>query len=100
MPVQTVTENKQRQVECAMFGQTKEDNGIWRIETNKELDEPIKQRNVINYVKAQTFSWFGHTNRMSEISIVKKIYKWKPLISRPVGRHQYTSRKAHVLMGR
>ena len=27
-----------------------------------------------------------NTNRMPKISIVKKIYKWKPFTSRPVGR--------------
>jgi len=31
---------------------------------NEELDELIKHRNIINYVKAQRMSWFGHTNRM------------------------------------
>ena len=60
--------------------------GIWRIKTNRELDEPIKHRNIINYVKAQKLSWFGHTKRVPEISIVKKIYKWKPCTSRPVGK--------------
>jgi hypothetical protein len=56
-----------------MFGPTKEDNGIWRIKTNKELDELIKHRNIINYVKTQRLRWFAHINRMPEISIVKKI---------------------------
>jgi len=65
---------------------TKEDNGNWRIKTNKELDELIKHRNIINYVKAQRLSWFGHINRMPESSIVKKIYKWKPFTRRPVGK--------------
>ena len=50
------------------------------------MDELIKQRNIINYVKAQRLSCFGHINRMPEISIVKKMYKWKPFTSRPVGR--------------
>ena len=58
-----------------IFGPTKEDNGIWRTETNKELDESIKHRNIINYVKAQRLSWFGHINRMPETSIVKRIYR-------------------------
>jgi hypothetical protein len=40
-------------------------------------------------LKAQKLSWFGHINRMPEISIVKKIYKWKPITSRPVGRPKY-----------
>jgi hypothetical protein len=56
-----------------IFGPTKEDNGICRIKTNKELDELIKHRNIINYVEGQRLSWFGHINRMPEISIIKKI---------------------------
>ena len=39
-----------------------------------------------NYFKSQRLSWFGHTNRMPEFSIVKKIYKWQPFTNRPVGR--------------
>jgi len=66
-----------------LFGTTKEDKGTWRIKTKKELDELIKHWNIINYVKAQRLSWFGHINRMPESSIVKKIYKWKPFTSRP-----------------
>jgi len=76
----------ERKILRKIFGPTKEDNGIWRIKTNKELDELIKHRNVINYVKAQRLSWFGHTNRMPETSIVKRIHKWKPLTGRPAGR--------------
>jgi LPS sulfotransferase NodH len=43
-----------------IFGPTKEDNGIWGIKTNKELDELIKHRKIINDVKSQRLSWFGH----------------------------------------
>jgi hypothetical protein len=72
-----------------IFGPTKEDNGNLRIKTNIELDELIKHRNIINYVKAQRLSWFGHINRMPETNIVKKIYKWKPFTGRPVRRPKY-----------
>jgi hypothetical protein len=72
-----------------IFGPTKEDNGNWRIKTNIELDELIKHRNIIDYVKAQRLSWFGHTNRMPETSFLKKIYKWKSFTGRPVGRPKY-----------
>jgi len=34
------------------LGPTEEDNGIWRIETNKELDELIKHRSVTNCVRS------------------------------------------------
>jgi len=76
----------ERKILRKIFGPTKDDNGKWRIKTNKELDELIKHRNIINYVKAQRLSWFGHVNRMPETGIVKKIYKWKPFTRRPVGR--------------
>jgi hypothetical protein len=76
----------ERKILGNIFGPTKEDNGNWRIKTNIELDELIKHRNIINYVKGQTLSWFGHIHRRPETSIVQKIYKWKPFTGRPVGR--------------
>ena len=51
-----------------------------------ELDKLIQHRNMINYVKSTRMSWFGHTHRKPETSIVKKIYKWQPLATRPGGR--------------
>jgi hypothetical protein len=63
-----------------MFGPTKE--GIWRIKTNREPDELIKHRNLINYIKSQRLSWFGHINREPETSTVRKIYNWKPFTRR------------------
>jgi len=50
------------------------------------LDELIKHRNIINYVKAKRLCWFGHTNRMLETIIVKRIHKWKTFTGRPAGR--------------
>ena len=76
----------ERKVLRKIFGPTKEHNGTWRIKTNKELDELIQHRSIINYVKSQRLSWFGHINRKPESSIVKKIYKWHPFTNRPVGR--------------
>ena len=61
-----------------LLGPTKEVKGIWRIKTNKELDEITKHQNKINYVKAQRLSWFEHINRLPETSTAKRIYKWKP----------------------
>jgi len=48
----------ERKILRKIFGPTNEANGICRIETNKELDELIKHRNIIKYVKAQRLSWF------------------------------------------
>jgi hypothetical protein len=75
----------ERKILRKIFGPTKEDNCIWRIKTNMELDKLIKHRNIINYVKSQRLSWFGHINRMLETSVVRKIYKRKPFKGRPAG---------------
>ena len=50
--------------ERKIYGPTGEDDGNWRIKTNKDLGELIKQRNVINYVKDRRLSWFECVNRM------------------------------------
>jgi hypothetical protein len=76
----------ERKILRKIFGPTKEANSIWRIKTNMELDQLIKHLNIINNVKSERLSLFGHTNRMPETSVVKKKYKWKPLTGRPVGR--------------
>ena len=38
----------------------------------------IKHKNIINHIKAQRLSWFGHVQRMSDTRTVKKIFNWKP----------------------
>jgi hypothetical protein len=49
----------ERKILRRIFGTTKE-NQVWRVKTNEELDKLIKHKNIINYIKAQRLSWFGH----------------------------------------
>jgi hypothetical protein len=69
-----------------IFGPTKERDGTWRIKTNDELDVLIRHKNIINHIKAQRLSWFGHLQRMAEVRMVKRVYKWKLMLTRPLGR--------------
>jgi len=62
----------ERKVLRRIFRPTKERDGTWRIKTNDELDELIRHKNIINHIKAQRLSWFGHLHRMSEERMVKK----------------------------
>jgi hypothetical protein len=62
---------------------------IWRVETNEKLNKLIKHKNIINYIKAQRLSWFGHVQRMPDTRTVKKIFNWKLLIKRSQGRPKY-----------
>ena len=60
-----------------------------RIKNNEELDKLIKYENIVNYIKAQDLSCFGHIPRMSEARAAKKLCKWNPLATRPRGRPKY-----------
>jgi len=68
----------ERRILRRIFWPTKE-NQIWRVKTNEELDKLIKHINIINHIKAQRLSWFGHVQRMPDTRTVKKKFNWKPL---------------------
>jgi hypothetical protein len=74
----------ERKILRRIFGPTKE-NQMWRIKTKEELDKLIKYKNIVNYIKAQRLSWFGHLKRMSDT----RTAKWKPLIKRSQGKPKY-----------
>jgi hypothetical protein len=76
----------ERKVLRRIFGPTKERNVTWRIKRNDELDKLIRHNNVIHHIKSQRLSWFGHLHRMPEERMVKEIYNWKPMLTRPQGR--------------
>jgi hypothetical protein len=52
------------------------------------LEEQTQKQIILNYNldKAQRLSWFGHLHRMPEGRMVKKVYKCKPMLKRPLGR--------------
>jgi hypothetical protein len=45
----------------------------WRIRTSDELNNFIRNKNMINYIEAQKFSWFGHVRRLTEDRVVKNV---------------------------
>ena len=75
----------ERKVLRKIFG-PKNENGIWRIKSNQELDKIIKPKNVINFIRTQRLGWVGHIERMQETRMVKAIYCQKPISRRPTGR--------------
>ena len=62
----------ERKVLRRIFGPTKERDSTWRIKKN--------------HIKAQRLSWFGHLHQMPEEIMVKRVCKWKPMLTRPLGR--------------
>ena len=87
-----------REILRGICGPMKE-NQIWRIKNNEELDKLIKHENIVNYIKAQRLSWFGHVQRTPETREAKKIFKWNPLKMRPRGRpkHRWEDNITHDL---
>ena len=75
----------ERKILRKIFGPNNE-NGTWRIKTNQELNETIKCKNIINFIRAQRLSWLGHIKKMQGTKMVKAIYSWKPISRRPIGR--------------
>jgi hypothetical protein len=43
----------ERKILRKIFGPTKELNGLWRIKTNKELDDLIQRNNIIRFIRSQ-----------------------------------------------
>ena len=43
-------------------------------------------KNIINYIKTQRLSWFGHFHGMPEERMAIRVYKWKPMLTRPLGK--------------
>jgi hypothetical protein len=74
-----------RKIPRKIFG-PKNENGMWRIKTDQELDEIIKHKNIINFIRAHRLSWLGHIERMQGTRMVKAIYCWKPISRGPIGR--------------
>jgi len=62
----------ERKVLRKIFGPTKERGDTWRIKTNDKLHELIRHKNIINHIKAQQLTWFGHLHRMPEERMAKK----------------------------
>jgi hypothetical protein len=60
----------ERKILRKIFG-PKNGNGIWRIKTNQELDEIIKHKNIINFIRAQRLSWLSHIERMQGTRMVR-----------------------------
>jgi hypothetical protein len=60
-----------------IFGPIKKRDGTQRIKTNDKLNNLIKNKNIVNNIKAQRLSWFGyvHVYEMTKDRMVKKLYE-------------------------
>jgi hypothetical protein len=76
----------ERKILRRIFGPSKERHGTWRIKTNDELNKLVGNKTIINCIKSQRLGWLGHVHRTPDERMVKKVYAWKPMAIRSLGR--------------
>ena len=76
----------ERKIMRKVFVPTRANDGYWRIKTNQEINDIVKGKYIIGFIKKQRLDWLGHVERMAEDNIVQKIKRWKPMSKRPIGR--------------
>jgi hypothetical protein len=64
----------ERKILHKIYGPVME-NGIWRHRYNDELNDIIKGKDIVRFIKAQRIRWLGHMERMEESAIPKKVLK-------------------------
>jgi len=47
-----------------IFGPVQDENGIWRIRKNREMNELIGSTDIVRFMKSRRMAWLGHVMRM------------------------------------
>jgi hypothetical protein len=62
----------ERKIMRKIFGPTGSDDGSWRIKTNQEIKEVIKEQNIIGFIKMQRLSWLAMSNAWLMIIMLRR----------------------------
>jgi hypothetical protein len=63
-----------------IFGPLQNEDGFWRIRMNHELNDLIKNADIVRFVKSKRMAWLGHVVRMEEKRIqIMGIRGWRKL---------------------
>ena len=62
-----------------IFGPVQDENGIWRIRKNHELNELIGNADKVRFIKSRRIAWLGHVARMDGGRMPRIILEWKPV---------------------
>jgi sorting nexin-29 len=62
------------------------DQGEWRIRTNRELEELYENPSLVTEIKTSRLRWLGHIERMPENRSARKVYRQRPEGRRLPGR--------------
>ena len=76
----------ERRILRKIFGPVQNEDGFWRIRTNHELNDPIKNVDIVRFVKSKRIASLGHVMRMEGKRIHKRVLERKPVGRRNTGR--------------
>jgi hypothetical protein len=76
----------ERKILRKIFGAIQDENGIWRSRKNQELDELIRNADIVRFIKSRRMNLVGHLMRMEGWRIPRRILEWKPVGRRIRGR--------------
>ena len=62
------------------------ENELWRIRRNDELEAIIKGENIVRFIKCHRIRWLRHIERMQDTAIQKKMLYGKLYATRRRGR--------------
>ena len=75
----------ERKILRKIFGPVEDENGIWRIRKNHELNELTGNADIVRFIKSR-MAWLGHVMRMDGGRMPRRILEWKPMGRRIRGR--------------
>jgi hypothetical protein len=66
------------------------EDGFWRIRMNHELNDLIKNADIVRFVYSKRMAWLGYVMRMEGERIPNRVLEWKPVGRRNRGRPRKT----------
>jgi len=69
----------ERKILRKMFGPVQDENGIWRIRKNHEVNELIGSADIVRFIKSRRMAWLGRVMRMDGGRMPRRILEWKPM---------------------
>jgi len=69
-----------------VFGPVQNEGGFWGIRMNYELNDLIKNADIVRLVKSKRMGWLGHVIWIKGKRIPKRVLEWKPTGRRHRGR--------------
>jgi hypothetical protein len=80
----------ERRILRKIFGPVQNEDGFWRIRMNYELNDLIRNADIVRFVKSKRMAWLGHVMWMEGKRILKRVVEWKPTGRRNRGRPRKT----------